>query len=72
MGREISYICDACGRDCTGHYYVLSVVRRMGAPYRLNVGGDEPILCPECFMPVQAFLSRLENVEWVIDDDEEF
>lgn len=37
MGREISYICDACGRDCTNHYYILSVVRKEEGSYRFNV-----------------------------------
>ena len=66
---EISYLCDACGRDCTHHHYVLSLTRRVGGEtYRLEVGGNEPILCPECILHVQQYLSTL-SAEWEKDHE---
>lgn len=72
MGREISYICDACGRDCTHHYFIVSLTRKIGdETHRGQVKGDDPILCPDCVVPVQSFLSRLEGMEWELDDEDD-
>lgn len=73
MGREISYLCDACGRDCTDDYYVVSVVRQIGQATRFRVKGDDPILCPACFVSLlSGFLSSMPESEWETDDEEEF
>ncbi|ADO44959.1 hypothetical protein Hydth_0560 [Hydrogenobacter thermophilus TK-6] len=71
MGREISYICDACGSDCTEHYYIVSVVRRGEGHSVLHVNGDDPILCPECALSVITLLSHLEGMGWKEEEDED-
>ncbi len=73
MGVEISYICDACGRDCTENHYVVDIVHRINGhqPLRFTVNENAPILCPDCFVRHLHIFTRDLVGEWMRDEEDD-
>ena len=73
MGIEISYLCDACGSDCTQNYYTVDILHRLDGnpPLRFTVNENAVILCPDCFMRTLHNLTLRLMGEWVRDEDDD-
>ena len=72
MGREISYLCDACGSDCTEDFFYVDVRRVTdGRSVSFCVNKDVPLLCRLCMEKVlMPFLLSVDG-SWEIEEEEE-
>jgi len=81
MGKQVFWLCDACGCDCTNRYYRLNIAQIV------SVGGvrhvyelihpeteDALILCQDCFHRLSPILETLMQgkIDWIDVSDDDY